>query len=78
MRVFSGAGEFDLTVDKVYKKGRDLVLVGKMGVWESETIVTPEEFATIMKASMSPSVMGLIFKLPFIWLGQALKGGKKT
>ena len=78
MRVYSGAGEFDLTIDKVYKKGRDLVMVGKMGVWESETIVTPEEFATIMKASMSPSVMGLILTLPFLWLRQALKGSRKT
>lgn len=78
MRVLSGAGEFELTIDRVYKRGRDLIMVGKMGVWESETIVTPEEFADIMRVSASPSIMALILKLPFMWLGQALKGGRKT
>ena len=75
MRVISGAGEFELQVDDVSVRDGSLVLAGKMGVWESQTFITAEELAQILRASLNrPTVFYLLRRLPgALW--QALRQG---
>lgn len=69
MRVVSGAGEFEIQVDEVSTRNGSLVLIGKMGVWESETFLTAEELASIVRTSMNrPTIAYLMRRLPSaIW-----------
>ena len=39
MQVISGAGEFEIVVERVEVRDTSLVMIGKMGIWESETII---------------------------------------
>ncbi len=66
MRVISGAGEFELRVDDVSVRDRSLVLSGKMGVWESETFITAEELAALLRTAMNRPAIG--------YLGRRLPG----
>jgi len=74
MRFNSGLGEFDLSVDKVEVREGKYVLVGKMGVWDAETIMEPEELVGLYVKSMRPRVTLYFLGLPFLlirrWLGR--------
>ena len=69
MRVVSGAGEFEIQVDDVSIRNGSLVLTGKMGVWESETFLTAEELAAIIRTSLHrPTMAYLLRRLPLaVW-----------
>jgi hypothetical protein len=43
MQIRSMAGEFDVSIERFESEGNDLVMVGKMGVWEARTYITPGE-----------------------------------
>jgi hypothetical protein len=58
MRVISGAGEFEILVERVEVRDTSLVMVGKMGVWESETIVDQAEIPRLLRVSLTPRVLG--------------------
>ncbi|HSD10073.1 MAG TPA: hypothetical protein VLF14_03760 [Candidatus Binatia bacterium] len=48
MRVKSRAGSFNLTIDEVGTENGELVLVGKMGVWEAKTYLSAEELREML------------------------------
>ena len=73
MRVISGAGEFEITVDKVIARDGALVLVGTMGVWESETIIEPGDILRLTRVSLTPRVLLFLLGLPL----RLLRGGGK-
>ena len=80
MRVISGAGEFEITVDKMVTRDGALVLVGTMGVWESETIIEPGDILQLTRVSLTPRVLLFLLGLPWRLLrrgkdGQAAGGG---
>lgn len=65
MRVASGAGEFEIRIDRVTARNGSLVLTGKMGVWDSETFLTADDLAQILHASLNrPSLLYLVRSLP--------------
>ena len=65
MRVISGAGEFEIRIDRVTAGDSSLVLIGKMGVWDSETFMTADDLAQILLASLHrPSLWYLARGLP--------------
>lgn len=64
MRVISGAGEFEISVDKVVARDGALVMVGTMGVWESETIIEPGDLLRLARVSLSPRVLLFLLRLP--------------
>ena len=76
MRVISGAGEFEITVEKVVAKEGSLVLVGTMGVWESETIIEPGDIVRLTRVSLSPRVLLFLMGLPWRLLRRGGKGGQ--
>lgn len=73
MRVISGAGEFEIVVERVEIRDTSLVMIGKMGVWESETIVDQAEIPRLLRVSLSPRVLGWVLGRPFAALVQRLR-----
>jgi hypothetical protein len=62
----SPAGEFPITIDAFEVEGNELVIVGKMGVWEARTHVGARDFVGILgKLLFSPTVIGFALKAPF-------------
>lgn len=75
MMVISGAGEFEITVQKVITRGNALVLIGTMGVWESETIIEPQDILQLARVSLKPRVLLFLLGLPWRLLRRG-KGGQ--
>jgi hypothetical protein len=65
MRVISGAGEFEITVEKMSARDGALIMAGTMGVWESETIIEPRDVLQMLRVSLRPSVLLYLVTLPF-------------
>ena len=66
MRFNSGLGEFELTIDRVEIRDDKYVLVGTMGVWDSETIMEPEELLGLYLKSARPKTTLYFLRLPFL------------
>ena len=67
MLIKSPAGEFPITIDRFEVEGRELVIVGKMGVWDARTHVGARDFLRILgKLVLSPAVLGFALKAPFM------------
>jgi hypothetical protein len=63
----SPAGEFPITIDRFEIEGSELVIVGKMGVWEARTHVEAGDFLRILgKLFLSPAVLLYALKAPFV------------
>ena len=54
MQVISGAGEFEIVVERVEVRDTSLVMIGKMGIWESETIIGHAEIPHLLRVSLTP------------------------
>lgn len=72
MRVISGAGEFELTIERVDTREGSLVLIGKMGIWESETFIDPEDLGLLTRLSLRPRVLLWLVARPFVALSRRL------
>ncbi len=71
MLIKSPAGEFPITIERVEVEGRDLVIVGKMGVWDARTHVGPRDFLRVLgKLFLSPAVLFYAVKAPFAAAGE--------
>jgi len=63
----SPAGEFPITIERFEIEGSELVIVGKMGVWDARTHVGPRDFLDITrKLFFSPAVLLYALKAPFV------------
>src|SRR5260221_12474227 len=63
----SPAGEFPITIERFEVEGSELVIVGKMGVWDARTHVGPRDFLSVMgKLVLSPAVLLFALKAPFV------------
>ena len=66
MLIKSPAGEFPITIERFEIDQGDLVIVGKMGVWDARTYVGPRDFLRVMgKLFLSPAVLLFGLKAPF-------------
>jgi hypothetical protein len=73
MRVISGAGEFELSVERMEVRESTVVLVGKMGIWDSETIIEGSEFAHLLRVSLHPRVLAWAAARPFAALWRRVR-----
>jgi hypothetical protein len=65
----SPAGEFPITIDKFQIEQDQLVIVGRMGVWDARTHVEAGEFLMLLgKLLLSPAVILFGLKAPFLAL----------
>ncbi|MFQ5698480.1 MAG: hypothetical protein ACE5IL_09365 [Myxococcota bacterium] len=69
MRVVSGAGEFEIRVERLEVRDGAVVMVGKMGIWESETFIEDGDVGQLLRLALRPSLMGWALARPFavIW-----------
>ena len=73
MQVISGAGEFEIVVERLEVRDTSLVMIGKMGIWESETIIGQAELPRLLRVSLTPRVLGWALGRPFAALAQRLR-----
>jgi hypothetical protein len=73
MQVISGAGEFEIVVERVEVRDTALVMIGKMGIWESETIIGQAELPQLLRAALTPRVLGWALGRPFAALAHRLR-----
>ena len=66
MLIKSPAGEFPITIERFEVDDGNLVIVGKMGVWDARTYVSPRDFLRVMrKLILSPAVLSFGLRAPF-------------
>lgn len=69
MKIDSAAGEFDFDIEDLKIVGRDIVIVGKMGVWEAETVMTQADMLKMLRLTFGrPAFWLYMLKLPFFAL----------
>jgi hypothetical protein len=49
MRIKSRAGNFNMTISEVGTENGELVLTGKMGVWQAKTYLSAEELQLMLR-----------------------------
>ena len=59
MHVISGAGDFDI---RITREDHHVVMIGKMGYWETKLILKPGEAFGLAKAMILP-LLGALLKL---------------
>lgn len=66
MKIESAAGEFEFDIEELKVCRNDVVLKGKMGVWEAETVMDRDDMIKLLKLTFGNlSFWVHIFKLPF-------------
>lgn len=71
MIIKSPAGEFSITIDRFEIENTELVIVGRMGVWDARTYVSARDFLSVLgKLFLSPAVILYALKAPFLALRQ--------
>lgn len=69
MIIKSPAGEFPMTIDGFEVESGELVIIGRMGVWDARTHVGAGEFLRLLgKLFLSPTVLLYAIKAPFLAL----------
>jgi len=76
MRVVSGAGEFEISVERVEVRGERLVMIGKMGVWEAETFVDSEDLGRLSRLLARPRILAWLAGRPWAALRRRRRGRK--
>jgi hypothetical protein len=67
VKVESQAGKFVLSFDRMEPGQGELVITGKMGVWEATTHMSLAEFLHILRMTLRPKV--LLFLLRSLFTG---------
>ena len=79
MLIKSPAGEFPITIERFEIEGNELVIVGKMGVWNARTHLTPRDFLHVArKLFFSPAVLFYALRAPFIAIRQSSSSEKQA
>lgn len=71
MKVISPAGEFEILASSLEVEGRNLVVRGKMGIWDARAYLTPEELNQMARMAFKPSIMLYFLRLPFLLLSKS-------
>lgn len=77
MKVESQAGTFILSFEKMEPGDGDIVITGKMGLWDAQTHMTVGEFVRLLRMTMRPRMAGFLIKM-LVGGGRrpAVEGGK--
>ena len=65
MKVVSGAGEFELVVDRMATGDGCLVMLGQMGIWQAETTISPGEMLHLLRVALRPRVLLFLLLAPW-------------
>lgn len=73
MRIKSRAGSFNMTISDVATENGELVLIGKMGVWQAKTYLSAEELREMLKTlKIEASVLDFLALFGFRYLRRLL------
>jgi hypothetical protein len=72
-KIISEAGEVTFEVKGVRQEGCEIVILGKMGVWNAEVFLSAEEIIRILP---SRAVLSMIITLPLTVLKKWLRGSR--
>ena len=73
-KIVSSAGEMEMSLVSIGVEGDNIVMKGKMGVWDSKISVAPQEALKIAGMMLNLSLILHIVKLPFLILKKKEKG----
>lgn len=65
MKVESQAGKFILTFEQMKPGEREVLIVGKMGVWAATTHVSLPEFFQLLRMTLNLRMIGFLLKALF-------------
>jgi hypothetical protein len=65
MRVESSAGKFILSFEKMEPGDREIVITGKMGIWDAKTHMTLPEFFRVLRMTLTPRMLAFLVKSVF-------------
>ncbi|MFI5398238.1 MAG: hypothetical protein ACHQ9S_22095 [Candidatus Binatia bacterium] len=75
MRIKSRAGNFNMTIDEVGTENGELVLTGKMGVWQAKTYLSVQELQEMLKVlKIEASVIDFVALFGFRYLRTLIEG----
>jgi hypothetical protein len=60
--VDSPAGKFILSFERMDPGDGEIIITGKMGVWDAKTHMTLAEFVQVLRMTMSPRMIGVLTK----------------
>ena len=66
MLIRSMAGDFSIAIEKFETENGRLVMVGKMGVWDARTYITPRELLGVFGKLVRPAILLYILRLPIL------------
>ena len=73
-KIVSSAGEMEMSLVSIGVEGDNIVMKGKMGVWDSKISVAPQEALKIAGMMLNLSLIVYALKLPFLILKEKRKG----
>ena len=76
MLIKSVAGEFEVAVERFDVEGRDLVMVGKMGVWDARMHISARELLVVFGKLLRLKVIGFLLRVPFLFFSSAARETK--
>ncbi len=75
MRIKSRAGNFNMTIDEVGTENGELVLIGKMGVWQAKTYLSAAELEQMLGAlKINGSVIDFVALFGFRYVRRLVEG----
>jgi hypothetical protein len=60
------AGDFDISIARFEVERGRLVMVGRMGVWDARTYITPREMLAVLAKLLTPRVLFYVLQLPYL------------
>jgi hypothetical protein len=67
-KIVSSAGEMEMSLVSVGIEGDNIVMKGKMGVWDAKVFISPEEALKTIGMMLNLSLILYTFKLPLLLL----------
>jgi hypothetical protein len=67
-KIVSSAGEMEMSLVSVGIEGDNIVMKGKMGVWDAKVFIPPEEALKTIGMMLNLSLILYTFKLPLLFL----------
>ncbi len=75
MRIKSRAGNFNMSINEVGTEKGELVLTGKMGVWQAKTYLSAEELQEMLRTlKIEGSVIDFLALFGFRYLRNLVEG----
>ncbi len=65
MKVESQAGNFLLSFERMEPGDREILIIGKMGLWEATTHMSLGEFVKVLRMTLTPRMIGFLIRALF-------------